>query len=158
MNNAAIANVLLALVWTAITGSFTLPNFVLGLVAAFAALALVQTVPGIPAYSRKTLAITSLGLFFIGDVLRANFRVTRDLISAGTIEPALLVVPTDAKTDLEMTLLVTLVTVTPGTTVIDVHSDGSLLVHFTNLPPGGADAARQDIRDGLERRVLDAIR
>jgi multicomponent Na+:H+ antiporter subunit E len=158
MNNAAIANLLLALVWTAITGSFTLPNFLLGLAAGFVALALVHTVPGIPAYSRKPLAIASLGLFFIWDVLRANFRVTRDIITAESIQPALLVVPTDAKTDLEITLLVTLVTVTPGTTVIDVSPDGGLLVHFTNVPPGGADAARQDIRDGLERRVLGALR
>lgn len=158
MNNAAVANLLLALVWTAITGSFTLLNFAAGVIAGFIALTIVNNVPGLPGYSRKTWALLSLGGFFVLDVLRANWRVTRDIISGASLQPAILAIPTDARTDLEVTLLVTLVTVTPGTTVLEVARDGTLLVHFTNLPPGGAEGARREIREGIERRVLEAVR
>lgn len=158
MNNAAIANLLLALLWTAITGSFTPLNFAAGLLAGFIALSLVRSVPGIPGYSRKTWTIAALAVFFLMDVWRANLRVSRDLVRGTRLQPAIIVVRTGARTDLERVLLTALITVTPGSTVIEVGRDGQMAVHLTNLPREGVEAARAEIEDGIVRRVLEAVR
>ncbi len=158
MNNAAIANILLALLWTAITGSFTPLNFTAGLVAGFVALSLVRSVPGVPGYSRRTWTILALAGFFFMDVWRANLRVTRDLVRGTRLHSAIIVLPTDARTDLERVLVVAFITVTPGSTVLEVARDGAMVVHLTNLPDGDVEAARSEIQNGIVRRVLEAVR
>lgn len=151
-------NMALALAWTAITGSFTLGNFMLGFAIGVAALLVTQHVPGVPHYTKRPLYLLALGAYTAIEVTLANLRVAREIVT-GDIHPALLSVETDAESDLEITLLAALVTLTPGTTVVDLSPDGKrILVHFTNLPPGGPDAARRSVKEGFERRILRVTR
>lgn len=152
-------NVLLALAWMAMTGSMTPGNLALGWVIGFLALMFTRHVPGLPHYTRRATAIVALVAYTLIEIVRANLRVTRDLIWSKDIRPALVSFETRAEGDLELTLLAALVTLTPGTTVVDVSADGRrLLVHYTNLPADGPDAARAEIRDGFERRMLEVLR
>ncbi len=59
--------------------------------------------------------------------------------------------------DVEITLLANLVTLTPGTLSLDVSEDRStLFVHamFVDDP----DVLRREIKHGFERRVLELLR
>jgi multicomponent Na+:H+ antiporter subunit E len=59
--------------------------------------------------------------------------------------------------DFEITLLANLITLTPGTLSVDVSDDRRLLfVHAIDCPD--ADKAVRDIRDGFERKILEAFR
>ncbi|MDA0301149.1 MAG: Na+/H+ antiporter subunit E [Chloroflexi bacterium] len=152
-------NVLLALAWMAMTGTVTPGNLVLGWIIGFLALMFTRRVPGLPHYTRRGTAIVALLAYTLMEIVLANLRVTRDLIWPKNIRPALISFETRAEGDLELTLLAALVTITPGTTVVDVSADERrFLVHYTNLPTGGPDAARAEIRDGFERRVLEVLR
>ena len=66
-------------------------------------------------------------------------------------------VPIEAKTDLEITLLANLITLTPGTLTLDVAPDRkSLYVHamFVDDP----EQIRAEIKNGMERRLLEVMR
>jgi multicomponent Na+:H+ antiporter subunit E len=65
--------------------------------------------------------------------------------------------PLDARTDEEITMLANLVTLTPGTVCLDVSEDRrTMFIHamFVNDP----DELRNEIKQGLERRVLELLR
>ena len=71
--------------------------------------------------------------------------------------PGIIAVPLDAKTDVEITLLANLVSLTPGTISLDVSDDRSVLyVHamFVEDP----QRLCQEIKSGFERRILDLLR
>jgi multicomponent Na+:H+ antiporter subunit E len=73
------------------------------------------------------------------------------------MRPAIIAIPLDARTDLEITLLSNLIALTPGSLGLDVSDDRSVLyVHgmFVDDP----DAFCRDIKDHLERRLLELLR
>jgi multicomponent Na+:H+ antiporter subunit E len=66
-------------------------------------------------------------------------------------------VPLDARTDIEITVLANLITMTPGSLAIDVSDDRRVMfVHsmFVDDP----EAFRRSIKESLERRVLELLR
>ncbi len=151
-------NVLLALAWMAMTGSMTPGNFALGIAIGFVALMFTSHVPGLPHYTRRGAAIVRLAFYTGLEIVLANLRVTRDLIRPTDIRPALVAFETRARGDYQVALLATLIGLTPGTTVVDLTDDGRVfLVHFTNLPSGGPDGARQGLREGFERRLMEVF-
>lgn len=157
--NAVAWNVLLAVAWMAITASFTAPNFVLGMAVGFVSLIVSQRIPGVPHYTGRALKVAALVAYTAREIVLANFRVSRDLLTAAQLRPALLDIPIRSRTDTEISLLAAFVTLTPGTTAVDISPDGQhMLVHFTNLPPGGIDEAHEAILDGWERRILEVLR
>jgi multicomponent Na+:H+ antiporter subunit E len=66
-------------------------------------------------------------------------------------------IPLDARTDTEILLLTTLITLTPGSFSLDVSSDRrELYLHVMYLDD--PDQVRRQIKDGFERRVLEVLR
>jgi multicomponent Na+:H+ antiporter subunit E len=73
------------------------------------------------------------------------------------MRPAIIAIPLDARTDVEITLLSNLIALTPGSLGLDVSDDRSVLyVHgmFVDDP----EAFCREIKDGLERRLLELLR
>ncbi|MDA1010241.1 MAG: Na+/H+ antiporter subunit E [Chloroflexi bacterium] len=157
--NPLVWNILLALAWIAITGSFTALNFALGLAIGFVAIIVSQRIPGVPRYTRRSWHVLALAFYIGWEIVLSNIRVTRDLFAVARTRPALISVPIQARTDAEVTLLAALVTLTPGSTAIDLSPDGThMFVHVTNLPDGGVEEARRVIQEGFERRILEVLR
>jgi multicomponent Na+:H+ antiporter subunit E len=66
-------------------------------------------------------------------------------------------VPLAARTDLEITVLSSMISLTPGTLSLDVSADRKMLyIHAMYLDD--VEAARRKIKDGFERRVLEVLR
>lgn len=73
--------------------------------------------------------------------------------------PGVIAVPLDARTDVEITLLANLITLTPGSVSLDLSEDKRVLyVHAMYIDGGDVEAYRRAIKDGLERRVLELLR
>jgi multicomponent Na+:H+ antiporter subunit E len=123
-----LLNFLLALAWLALTGEFTILNFLVGLLASAAMIWLVQRVSPfeprsreMPAYGLKGIQLISFGLYFIWELILANVRVAIDVMRPRPqITPAVVVVPLDGYSDAEVTLLANFITLTPGTLSLDV--------------------------------------
>lgn len=152
--NLFAVNLLLALVWTALTDSFTLQGVLSGYLIGLLALWFAQPLYG-PAgvYFVRTVRIAQLAAFFIYDLLVSSLRVAWDVITPQDLSnPAILEMPLDVESDLEILLVTNLISLTPGTLSLDVSPDRkTLYVHamFADDP----DAVISDLKNGMEHMV-----
>lgn len=151
-------NILLALVWAAITGTFTLGNLVIGFVLSYLVLYLTRRGLHRPGYFRRTRAALGLVGYVAWELVLANLRLARDVVRYRIhARPGIVAVPLDASTDVEITLLANLITLTPGTLSLDVSEDRRVLyVHA--LYVDDPEKLRREIKHSFERRLLEAMR
>jgi multicomponent Na+:H+ antiporter subunit E len=97
-------------------------------------------------------------LFFLKELILANVRVAYEIVTPWKVShPGVIGIPLDAETDLEITALANVITLTPGTLSLDVSDDRkTLFIHamFIDDP----DTLRKEIKEGLERRLLAVLR
>lgn len=151
-------NVALALAWSAVTGDVSPSNLLLGFGLGFLVMVVMRGAVGVPDYGTRTVRLIGLMLFFIWELVKANLRVAYDVLTPPLyIRPAVIAVPLDARTDLEITLLANMITLTPGTLTLDVSADRSTLyVHA--MYGGDPESVRRSIKEGFERRLLEVLR
>lgn len=154
--NGLAAHLLLAIAWMLMTESFTPASLAVGLLVGFAILWLVGTTQG--RYARRVVRLVRLCGFIAWESVRANLRVARHVLSPlERLRPVVVAVPLEASTDLEITLLAIVVTVVPGSFVLDVDLERrTLFVHVMHADD--LDAARREITDDFERRLLEVLR
>jgi multicomponent Na+:H+ antiporter subunit E len=149
-----LGSILLALAWAALQGNITLGNLLVGYGVGYVILALLEK----GGVMRSTLASRTghaIGLagFFAWELVLANVRVAADVLRPRTgIQPAVLGIPLDVRSDGEILLLSMLINITPGSVTIDLSEDRrTLYVHVMHMT--NAEATRREIKDGFERRV-----
>jgi multicomponent Na+:H+ antiporter subunit E len=155
-------NILLAFAWSALVGSFTLINLIVGFALGFLLLFLLSTrgVVGSTTYASRFGRAISFLIFFIRELIVANMRMAYDVLRVeSNMRPGIVAVPLDAETDLEIMLLCNLITLTPGTLSMDVSSDrGTLYIHAMFIDNDDPDLFRRKLKEGFERRVLEVLR
>ena len=158
--NGLLWNILLALVWVGMSGDFSLATFVLGFALGFVVLFFARRVIGAPQYMFKIVKALELFVFLLWELLLANLRVAYDVLTPGyQMRPGVIALPLDARTDVEITLLANLITLTPGTLSLDVSSDRRVLyIHVMYIDRGDLEEVRRKIKSGFERRVLEVLR
>ncbi len=155
---AFVWNICLAVIWAAATENFSLSNLGVGYGVAYLILWFMQPLIGQSRYFRKVWQALGFILFFIRELIRANIRVAYDVVTPKHhMKPGVVAIPLEAKTELEITLLANLITLTPGTLSLDVSEDRRVLyIHAMYIDD--ADALRREIKDGFERRLLELLR
>lgn len=156
--NALTWNIILALIWVGITGDFNLANLLIGLLLGYAILGFaLRDQPQFARYVGKLPKLVWFTGFFLRELFTSNLRVAYDVLTpTHHMRPAVIAVPLIAHTDVEITVLANLISLTPGTLGLDVSSDRKVLyLHVMYLDD------EQDVRDSirrLEQRVLDLLR
>lgn len=155
-----LVNLVLAIAWVMVTGIFSFLNILAGFLLGYAILAFTQRVTGRPGYAGKFLKTISLLAFFGYELFLANVRLALDVIRPGArIRPAIIALPLSARTDFEITALGNLITLTPGSTSIDLSEDRrTLYVHLVNIGDASIEEIRADLKRGFERKLLDVMR
>lgn len=153
-------NILLALAWAALSSDFTAGNFTIGFPLGYLILWMAQRVLGPSKYFLKVSQAGRFALFFLWELILANLRVAYDVATPRHhSRPGVIAIPLDAKTDLEITLLANLITLTPGTLSLDVSADRRFLyIHAMYIDNDDIDAVRRKLKNGFERRVLEVLR
>jgi multicomponent Na+:H+ antiporter subunit E len=153
-----VFNLLLAIVWVAVTGSASLVNLLFGFVLSAAALAVVREPYGGTLYLRQSLRILSLALLFLRELVKAAWAVTVTVMRPKMeVKPGIFAFPLTVDRDFEITLLANLITLTPGTLSVDVSEDRkTLYVHA--LDCSDPEATKRDIANGFERKIMEAFR
>lgn len=108
----------------------------------------------------KVPKIIGLIFYFLNELIKASLKVAYDIMTPDySMKPALVAISLDAKSDLEITLLANLITLTPGTLSIDITKDKkTLLIHEVYVKNGDVKAVEKRIKDGFERRILNITR
>ncbi len=157
MNLFAI-NVVLAVVWSSLWADFTLPSLGTGFLLGYAALWVAQPLfGGQVLYFRRVWRVLKLFAFFLYELVVSSIRVAWDVLTpTHRSNPAIIEMPLDVKSDIEILLVTNLISLTPGTLSLDVTPDRkTLLVHamFADDP----DALIAELKDGMERKVREVF-
>jgi multicomponent Na+:H+ antiporter subunit E len=151
-------NIVLAVVWAALTASFTLLSLLVGFVLGFLALWLAQPLfEQRQGYFLRVWRILRLTGYFLYELVVSSVRVAWDVVTPRHLSnPAIIEMPLDVKSDLEILLVTNLISLTPGTLSLDVTPDRStLIVHamFADDP----EALVRDLKGGMERMVREVF-
>jgi multicomponent Na+:H+ antiporter subunit E len=154
-----IYNILISMLWALLTGNVSISNLTSGFLLGYFALTLLHPATGAKAsYFEKTMQFVRFALFFIKELVVSSYRVAKDVIKPlPLMRPGIIGIPLDAETDLEITMLANLITLTPGTLSLDVSPDRkTLYIHAMYIVD--PNALRQEIKEGMERRLLELLR
>lgn len=156
--NVLVTNLFLALVLASLLDRLTLDGLLVSYAVGFLLLYWLRPLFGATSYFQKVPQTLSFLLFLLKDILHSNLRVAREVLSfRRRARAGFVAVPLTVKSDFEISFLVSLITLTPGTMGVDVSGDRKVLyVHtmFVTTP----DEVRAAIKEGLERRVLELFR
>ncbi|MEO0544391.1 MAG: Na+/H+ antiporter subunit E [Pseudomonadota bacterium] len=157
--NLLLANVLLALAWAGVSGSFGLANLLFGFVLGALALSLIREQVGSVGYFSRLRRVASLALLFIYELILSASRVAWMVVNPApmNLKPGIIAYPLKVDRDVEITLLANLITLTPGTLSVDVSADRTqLFIHA--LDCSDPETIKDDIANGFERKILEAFR
>ncbi len=92
-------------------------------------------------------------LYFIKELIKANIQVAKAVfVSNNKLNPAIIEIPLVLKSDMGITLLANMITLTPGTLSLDVSKDRKkLYVHV--LSTDNYQATIEEIQLGFESRL-----
>ena len=158
MNHLFLANILLALVWGAVSGSFSVPNLILGFLLGMLVLFLIREQAGTQNYLNRAKRVASLILLFLVELSKSSIRVASLALSPKLdLKPGFFAYELKTDRDNEITMLANLITLTPGTLTVDVSEDKKYLyIHAVSID--NLDDIRDDIENGFERKIMEAFR
>ena len=151
-------NLLLALIWVVLTGDLSGINLFAGLVVGYIVLGLMQRqIPMLRGYTSRLPRLIRFIFFFFSELIMANMRVAFDIVTpVWHMKPGVIAFPLEARTEMEITMVANIISLTPGTLSLDVSDDRRVLfIHAMFLDD------EQSVRDDLkkmERRVLEILR
>ncbi|MFU8842592.1 MAG: Na+/H+ antiporter subunit E [Bacteroidales bacterium] len=154
-----ILNIFLALIWLALTMKFTLINIFFGFAAGYIVLLIISRNKNEKKYfSRLPRAVAYITLFS-KEVIKGSLKIGADIITPRhNMHPAIMAVPLDAKTDIEITLLANSITLTPGTTSLAVSHDRKTLYVYNVYADKDIEKSIAEIKNGLEKKLLEVLR
>jgi len=154
-----LAGLVLALMWAAITGSFTFGNLLFGGAIGFVALWLMRDRIVRPTLARKFGRALSLALLFLYELTLSAVRVAILVLRPDMkkhLKPAIVAFPLTVRSDPEITLLANLITLTPGTLSVDVSKDRRVLyVHVLSMP--NRQRLIDGIAGGFEKKIREVF-
>jgi len=155
---ALVWNVALALIWVALTGSFTSANVLIGFILGYLILAFsLGHKARFSNYASKLPQFVRFVGFFIYELVMSNLKVAYDVLTpTHHMRPGVIAFDLEARSDGEITIVANLISLTPGTLSLDVSSDKKVLyIHVMYLD--NEAEVHASIRY-LESRVLELLR
>lgn len=157
MKNQFLSNILLTFVWVALTGDFSVENYIFGFFLNFLILWLISVKHKRSTYFLIVPKVIILLLTFLYELIKANLEVAYEVITPKfTMTPGIIMVPLDVKSDIGITLLANMISLTPGTLSLDVSNDKKVLfVHAMYLKD--REKFIRGIKNGFERRIMEVL-
>jgi multicomponent Na+:H+ antiporter subunit E len=155
-----IYNIFLTFIWVTLTMNLSVENVIIGFVVSYLALWFVQRKNKARKYFYVVPRFISFSALFIKEVVVGSMKICYDIITPKHfMNPGIIAVPLDVKTDLEITILANAITLTPGTTSLAVSDDKSVLyVYNVYLDKHDIQKSIDAIKNGLEKKLLEVIR
>ena len=149
---------LLGLTWVALTGDLSVASVAFGVLLGWLAVRVARPLGLFPIFAKvRPTKVAGLILFLGWEIVVANLKVVAAVLGPRRLlRPALVAVPLDAETDGQIAVLSNLISLTPGTLSLDVSPDRRTLYVHT-MSTSSPDALRREIKEGFERRVLEAL-
>ncbi|QBX99430.1 sodium:proton antiporter [Rhodophyticola sp. CCM32] len=156
--NIFTLNIVLAVSWAALTGTFTLPGLAVGFALGSAALYVTRPLfPGSERYFLRVWRWVKLIALFLYELVVSSVQVVWDVLTPTQLSsPGIISMPLDVRDEMEVLLVTNLISLTPGTISLDVNEAcDTLYIHamFADDP----EAIRAQLKNGMERWVIEAM-
>lgn len=155
-----LLNLLLSLVWVALTGHLNYSNFLFGFVMGFFILWMLTRASGEKEkdYFYRVPKIIFFFLHFFVDMIRANIEVAKEIITPElNMSPGIIAYKHSLKTDFEITMLTNLIALTPGTMVLKISEDKKIL-YIHGLYLKDREKFVHKIKNDLEKKLIEIVR
>lgn len=149
-----IMHLILTIVWFLLIGDQSMTSLASGFVVGFAVLWIAK-----PMFDTKTtyfgrlFRVFRLINFFLYELILSSIRVAWDVLTPTHLSrPAIIEMPLDVDSEMEIFLVANLISLTPGTLTLDVdRKRHCLIIHamFAEDP----EALIRELKDGMEFRV-----
>ncbi len=151
-------NLLLSFIWVALTGQMFYTNFLFGFVVGYFILWIMNRSQQDRRYFTRIPKAIYFALYFIYEMIRANIQVAFDVVTPKYFfTPGIISYKMNAKTGLEINLLSTVISLTPGTMILDISDDNTTLyIHVMYLKD--KEIFIEQVRNGFERKLLELLR
>lgn len=158
MRTQFVLNILLTMIWVFLTGKFVFINFIFGYLLSFFVLWLISRNEKSRKYFKIFPRVIAFIFFFLYELIKANIQVAADVVTPKFyMKPGIVMLPLDVKSNLEITLLANLISLTPGTLSLDVSEDRKVLYVHAMYIHDKEDFIK-NIKNGFERRILNILR
>lgn len=153
-----LSNIILALLWAMLSGDISQYSLITGFVLGYLVLGMMATRTTEKSYFMKVRQTLAFALIFLKELTVSTYRVVYDILTpTHYMTPGVIAFPLEAKTDAEITMLANVITLTPGTLSLDVSEDRKILyIHAMYIDD--PDELRREIREGLEKKLLEMMR
>jgi len=151
---ALALNLIVAVVWLLLQAEASGLQFLLGYLLGFGLIALFPDPLRGRDYVRRSLAAFVFALIFLREFLMSSLQVVRQVLFTPVrqLRPRIFRYPTGGLSSIEALLLSHVISLTPGTTTIDISDDrGEFILHVMN---GDPDAVRRSIDQTLKKGIL----
>jgi multicomponent Na+:H+ antiporter subunit E len=153
-----LLNFFIAIVWMFLSSSATATTFVIGYLIGFILLLVMRRFFPERLYIDRVWAAIKLTLLFIKELTLSNISVLLLVIRPKlNINPRIFALPTELEHDWEITLLSSLITLTPGTIVVHV-SDDQRVLYVHAIDADDVDDAIYSIKNSFEKAIKEVSR
>jgi multicomponent Na+:H+ antiporter subunit E len=153
-----VLNLIIAIIWMFLQESYTFNDFLLGYLLGIWMLFLLRRfIPG-EFYLKRVIAIIYLIFLFLKELVLANIEVLKLVYQPKlSLEPGIFALPTELKSNWEITLLANLITLTPGTLSVAVSNDNRLIyIHAVDIPD--VEDTITQIKETFEKAIMEVTR
>lgn len=151
-------NIILSLFWGAMTETFSPTQFVIGFVLGYFILWFTQPLLGQTRYFEKIPNMIGFILYFIWEMVLSGFRVGYYIVMPiNRMKPGIVAVPLEIQSDVEILLLGTIITLTPGSVCLNL-SDDKQVMYIHTLHLDDPEMIREQVKTGFERRIMELLR
>lgn len=149
---------MLAFLWVFFEGSLSASTFIIGYLLGILIIFTMRRFFPTRFYLYRVFSIAKLIAIFLKELLLSNWAVLKVVLKPKlAIQPGIFALETQLKTDWEITLLANLITLTPGTLVVDVSPDcKTLYIHAMDIDD--VDDSIASIRDSFEKAIMEVSR
>lgn len=153
-----LINVLIAVMWMFMQNSYTVGSFIFGYMIGIFVLFILRRFLVFNFYLRRVWALIKLIMLFIVELTKANIDVMKIVLRPkANHKSGIVAVRTNLDSNVEITLLAALISLTPGTVSMDFSDDSkTIYIHALDVP--NKDEFIADIHNSFERAIMEVTK
>ena len=154
-----LINIVIAIIWTFLQNNYSIASFLFGYAIGLFLLFMLRRFLVFDFYFTRVWSIFKLIYLFLKELVIANIDVIKIVLNPNlsNYNPGIVAVPTKLETKFEITLLASLISLTPGTVSMD-FSDDNKIIYIHSIHISDKKEMIHQIHNTFERAILEVTK
>ena len=159
MSFQILINIVIAIIWTFLQNNYSIASFLFGYAIGLFLLFMLRRFLVSEFYFTRVWSFIKLIFLFLKELVKANIDVIKIVLNPNlsNYHPGIVAVPTVLETNLEITLLASLISLTPGTISMD-FSDDNKIIYIHSIHIADKEELIHQIHNTFERAILEVTK